>query len=476
MPVCRDLSIRCRLGKSSNQIDNAVLPPIKLLCMVVKLNEGPVNQRLTEMTVPMVWALFAMMSFSAADTFFVAQLGDTQLAAMSFTFPVEMVFTSIAIGAGAGASSILARLLGANKQATARRVFTDAMLLVGVCSIIFALIGYQLIGWVFSQLGAEPELLPYIEQYMGIWYWCVPALISAQICMATLRAMGLSRLQGRIMTAMALFNVAIDPLLIFGLAGFPRMELEGAALATVIARWAGFLVVLYVLCIRHGMHATLKTSLAEMTKNWLAVLHVGLPAIGTNMIIPLANAVVVSLVSQYGSSAVAGLGVASRIEPIALVCFYALSSIMGPFFGQNFGAGRNDRMQQALRSVAVFCIGFGLVLAGILFVTADTIVAWFSDSPDVQKVAISYLTIVPISYGAYGIVMSVCAAFNGLGMPIPALVISSCRVLVLFLPLALLGQLQWGIDGLFLAAAVCNLLLGLISAMWLRSRTQSVGY
>jgi len=460
------------MAKLVGNADNDELYAEKMF-MVVKLTEGPVSTRITEMTVPMVWALFAMMSFNAADTFFVAQLGDLQLAAMSFTFPVEMVFTSIAIGAGAGASSTLARLLGAGNVADARRVFTDALILIGGLSIVFALLGFQLIEAVFSLLGATPELMPFLNEYMRIWYWCVPALITSQVCMATLRAMGLSRLQGRVMIGISLLNVFLDPLLIFGLAGFPRMELEGAALATVITRWIGLLIVLYILCRKYEMKAPLSIPIGQRLKNWTAVLHVGLPATATNMIIPLANGIVILLVSQYGNAAVAGLGVAARIEPIVLVCFYALSSTMGPFFGQNFGANRADRLHTALRNVSSFCLISGLLIAALLYFASNTIVGWFSESSEIQRVAVAYLTIVPISYGAYGIVMSVCASFNGLGMPLPALLISSCRVLFLFIPLALLGRYLWGINGLFIAAAVSNVLLGILAAFWLRARIQS---
>lgn len=438
--------------------------------MAIKLTEGPVSQRMFEMAMPMVWALLAMMSFNAVDTFFVAQLGDSQLAAMSFTFPVEMLFSSVAIGAGAGVSSSLARLLGAGDITSARRVFTDAMILVGVISIVFALAGYQLIEPVFTLLGAEQDLMPYIREYMETWYWCVPALIVSQVFMTTLRAMGLAKLQGSIMTGLCVLNVILDPLLIFGLAGFPRLELQGAALATVLVRVFGLFLVYYILCEKHKMIAPFIAPWPQVRKSWGAVLHVGLPAMATNMIIPVASGIVVLLVSQYGNEAVAGLGVAARIEPLALVCFYALSSIMGPLFGQNYGARLESRLIDAHNAMTRFCLAWGLLLAGALFFAGRLIASAFSDSAEVQQVAATYLAIVPLSYGAYGIVMSACAAFNGLGMPFPALVISSCRVLILYLPMALLAQHFWGINGLFVATALANLLLGFVSHRWLRQR------
>lgn len=442
--------------------------------MQAHLIDGPVRQRLTELAVPMVWALLAMMSLNAADTFFVAQLGDQQLAAMSFGFPVEMVFMSIAIGAGAGMSSSLSRLIGAGDSEQAKRLVTDGLVLFFTSSIVLALLGYSILDAVFERLGAEAELMPYIYEYMNVWFWGVPIMITMQACMATLRALGLSRLQGRLMTAMSLANIALDPLLIFGLLGFPRMELAGAALATVIVRSLALVVALYVVGIKLKMFSSPVASWAAIRLSWQRILHVGLPAIGTNMIIPLANGIIVAMVAQYGSQAVAGLGVASRIEPLALIVFYALSSIVGPFFGQNFGAKRFERLDEALSLLVRFCITWGLMMALVLFLFGETIAGWFSDTEEVISVASFYLLIVPISYGAYGIVMSVNAAFNGLGMPMPGLVISTCRVLIVYLPLALLGRYLWGINGLFIATSLANLILGVWGYWWLRRRIRSL--
>ena len=442
--------------------------------MQAQLTSGPVDQQLKTMAIPMAWALLAMMSFGVADTFFVAQLGNAQLAAMSFTFPVEMLFTSLAIGAGAGVSSSLARLIGAGDSLAAKRIITDGTVLATLLAIVLGIISYNMIDRIFLTLGADEQLLPYIHQYMDIWHWCIPAAVASQVAMASLRAMGLSRMQGWIMACMSLLNIIIDPLLIFGLAGFPRLELQGAAIATVSIRWLGLMCAMYLIAVRLNMLASPIAKWSLILASWRKVIHVGLPAIATNMIIPLSSSVVVAMVATYGSDAVAGLGVASRIEPLALIAFYALSAVIGPFFGQNRGAMQFDRLNEAQRVCRRFCLSLGLVLAVILFFAGKTIASWFSDSAQVQTIAGSYLAIVPISYGAYGLVMSVNASFNGLGLPLPALLISSCRVLLLFIPLALVGQYFWGITGLFAAAAVCNIVLGIWGNLWLRRRIRSL--
>ena len=197
------------------------------------------------------------------------------------------------------------------------------------------------------------------------------------------------------------------------------------------------------------------------------MLQIGVPAILTNAIIPVSNAIVVSMIAVFGVDAVAGFGVAMRIEPMFLIPFYALSAVASPFFGQNSGAGKVERLFEARRVLARFCGSFGLVLAVVLALISAPLTGLFSDSDTIQRVAVQYLWLVPWSYGAYGFVMSVNAAFNGMGKPLPGVVISTCRVIVVFLPLAFLGRALLGLPGLFAASLVSNLLLGAVGWFWL---------
>lgn len=439
------------------------------------LTEGSVGKHLRTMAVPMVWGLMATMSFNAVDTFFVAQLGDVQLAAMSFTFPVVMLLTSIAIGLGAGTSSAVSRAVGAGNHKLARRLATDSMSLTTVISILVSVLGWLTIDPLFAFLGAAPELIAYIREYMEVWYLSAPFLMVPMVTLASLRAMGLSSVQGYLMGAAAIFNTVLDPLLIFGLYGFPRLELQGAALATLITRAFTLAVAFYVLNNRMRMLVNPFAAWAILKRSWLMIFAVGMPAIFTNIVIPLSSAVVLALVAKHGTEAVAGLGVAVRIEPLALIVFYALSGVVGPFFGQNLGAGKHQRMQEALRVVVRFNLTFGLLLAVLLWFFGPAVAGLFSDSAEVLSIGSHYLAIVPISYGTYGLVMSVNAAFNGMGRPAPPMMISFLRVFGIYLPLAWFGQWIWGLDGLFVATCLANLALGLIAYCWLKKHLNLLG-
>jgi len=432
-----------------------------------RLAEGSVPRHLVRMTAPMIWGILAMMAFNVTDTWFVAQLGTRELAAMSFCFPVVMAHVSLGIGLMAGTSSVLARALGRARHERVRRLATDALALSLLLSALLSAVGLAVLEPLFRAMGADDDLLPLIADYMTVWLAGYVFFLVPMVGMGAIRATGDSAFPSRVMIAAAAFNLVLDPLLIFGLAGFPRLELEGAALATVIARATTLVAGYWAIHFRLGMLSFELPSVAAVGASWRALLHVGGPAAAAHMIIPLADAVAVALIAPFGAVAVAGFGVATRIEAVSLVVFFAMSAIIGPFVGQNLGAGRRDRILQAMRLSALFCLGLGIVLAAGLALAAGGLVRLFDDDGAVIAVGRAYLWTVPLSYGAAGIVMVVNAAFNGLGQPLPATAISAGRMVVLYLPAAWAASHVLGVNGIFAAYAAANLAAGAIAWGWI---------
>jgi Na+-driven multidrug efflux pump len=210
----------------------------------------------------------------------------------------------------------------------------------------------------------------------------------------------------------------------------------------------------------------------ELKSSWADVLHVGIPAAGTNAIIPIGMGVITAMLARYGPETVAGFGVASRVESLTLVLFYALSAVIGPFVGQNIAAGRADRIFEALRLCTIFCLGTGIVIALLLAFSGQWIPTLFSDNPQVTDVSRLFLIIAPISYGAYGMVMVMNASFNGMGKPMPAVHISVTRMALIYIPLAIVAERFFGITGIFVAYAIANIVTGVIAYVWARASVQ----
>jgi putative MATE family efflux protein len=431
-----------------------------------RLTEGSVGRHLTNMTVPVLFGITTMMAQGFIDAWFLGQVGDRELAALSFGFPILMIVTSVAIGLGAGTSSVVARAIGANDHRRARRLATDSLILCFLITAAVSVLGVLTIEPLFRLLGAPEDMIPLIRGYMLILYAGVPFVVVGMVGMSSMRATGDTRLPSLLMVLAAILNVVLDPLLIFGLGPFPEMGLNGAAMAALLARGSIFVGTLYLMRYRLNMVSLNKPDPGELRKSWADILHVGIPAAGTNAIIPIGMTVITAMIAQYGPEAVAGFGVATRIESLVLVVFYALSAVIGPFVGQNLSGGADGRIQQALRLCAIFCIGFGLLIALLLASLANFLPTLFSDTPELIEVTRSYLVIVPISYGAYGVVMIMNASFNGLGKPMPAVYISVGRMIVLYVPLAFVGRYLFDIPGIFGAFALANIISGLIAYQW----------
>ena len=441
--------------------------------MATDLTRGPVGGHLRRQATPFALGLVAIFSFEAVDLFFIGQLGDAPLAAIGFTLPVIWLMYGIGIGFEAGAASCISRAIGKNRQALARRLTTDTAILATLVSLVLCLVGLATIKPVFAVLGAPAELMPQITAYMSTWYWVAPLDSALWTCLASIRARGNALLESKIIIASALLNLVLDPLFIFGWFGFPRLEIQGAAVATLISVAFMLLYTIWHLNSHLKVFANVIAPIKDILESWKHMLQIGIPAIITNAIIPISSAIVVAMVASFGIDAVAGYGIAMRLEPMALIPFYALSAVSSPFFGQNYSANKFDRLLEARRIIMRFSLAFGLILALVMSLLAHPLASLFTDSIEIQAVATSYIWIVSWSWGAYGIVMSVNASFNGSGRPMPSVIISSTRVIFVFLPLAFAGRWLFGLEGLFAASTIANLLVGLMAISWLKRHISS---
>ena len=432
------------------------------------LTAGKISNQLIKLTLPMVWGIFALVAFNLADTYYVGQLGTEQLAAMSFTFPVVMTLGSLAMGLGIGASSIIARAVGQGDHSRVQRFTTNSLTLGIVAVALLSSIGLLTIDPLFKALGAGSEVLPYVRQYMQIWYFGMVFLVIPMVGNSAIRASGDTLTPSLIMTCSAGVNILLDPLLIFGMWGLPELGLVGAAVATVISRAITLIASLVILKFKENMLSSHFPDLEETLWCWRDILHVGLPAAGTNMITPISIGIVTSMLAVHGSVAVAGFGVASRVESFAMIVLMALAASISPFVGQNWGAEKYGRVAKALQQSYLFCLGWGVLMAILLLAGASLIVPLFNNNQEVIAIASTYLWIVPISYGTAGIIQIANSAFNALGRPIPAVIITVLRMFVLYIPLAYLGSRWLGATGIFIAATVSNVIVGVGAYLWSR--------
>lgn len=429
---------------------------------------GSIAGTLRKMTVPMILGMIMLMTFGLVDTFFVSLLGTEQLAAISFTFPVTFTVISLNIGLGIGTSATIARYLGAGQAHLAKEFATGALILSFVLVGLLALIGELTIEPVFRLLGATDELLPYITDYMIVWYAAGVFLALPMVGNSVLRASGDTKTPSIVMAVGGAINALLDPLLIFGFGPIPAMGIQGAAVATMIAWGVGVVYILYLLGVKRGLMLPRFLTWAELKLTSAGILRIGLPAAGANMLTPIAGGVLTAVVAGYGPEAVAAWGVGNRLESIASMLVLALSMSLPPFISQNFGAGKIARVEQAYAMVLKFVMVWQLLMFGLFWLLAVPISAVFSEEPSVRDLIILFLAIVPLGYGLQGVVILTNSSFNALHKPMSALTLSVIRLFVFFVPICYLGSHLYGLTGLFWGAVLANLLTAVVAYIWFK--------
>ncbi|MEO0369081.1 MAG: MATE family efflux transporter [Pseudomonadota bacterium] len=432
-----------------------------------QITEGVISTVLFRLTMPMMIAIVAIMGLGVIDSYFVAYLGTNELAAIGFTAPIAAMVTSFALGLGMGISSLTSRLIGEEREQSAARLITDGFyltLLVSALTIALLYLGQTLI---FRWLGADEEVLPVIALYMQWWIPCIPFLMITLVSSSTLRALGDTANAAKIAISMALFNLILDPILIFGFGPIPAMGISGAALATTLA---GILACIHAVHRLGWVEKVLISALPTRDEFWAnqnALMSIAVPAVLANSIVPLIATLLTVIVAVMGTAAVAGFGVSTRIEALCLIVVYALSSTLPMFIGQNLGAQKLSRVRDAITLCFRFTLVWQLVVALILLLTAKHIAAIFTSDPAVANIIIWFLWLTPLSHGFAGNVILINVAMNVLGKPKLALYINLARLLVLTVPPAYLGLYLAGVQGLFLAIVFGNLVAYFIAKVLL---------
>ncbi len=428
-----------------------------------QLIEGPVAKSLFNMTLPMIVGIAGMVVFNLVDTFFVGQLGTQELAALSFTFPVVMVIGGLAMGIGTGASAVISQAIGRGDHYKVKRLTTDSLILSMLLVTFFVIFGLLTIEPFFSLLGATPEIISLISEYMVIWYPGVLFLVIPMVGNNAIRATGDTKTPSAIMLVAVVVNIILDPLLIFGIGPFPMLGMAGAAIATVVARSITLVVAIWVLYYRDGMITLELPPLKTVINSWKSILYIGLPVAGTRLLYPVATGVIIALISSYGHEAVAAFGVGTRIEFFAMTVVFALSTVIGPFVGQNLGAGRYDRVKLGVKYSNVFSLIWGVGMFTILALAARPIASLFNDDPQVISITMLYLWIVPIGYALFGVFQISTMTLNVLHKPGHAAVLMVVQMFGLYIPLAYLGSYLFGLTGIFFAVVLAYSLTGIAS-------------
>lgn len=443
----------------SNAPSSADAPVLHVSKRKRDLTHGDVGRHLIRMSIPMIWGILAIISFQLVDLYFISMLGHDALTAVSFTFPVTMFVHYVLIGVAIGMSSVISRLLGQGHHDTVARVTTHGLCFTALFGLALAGVGIAGIDPLFRAMGASPEMMPMIHDFLIPWFAGGVFLSIPMVGNAALRGTGDTFFPAFVMIVAALINVILDPILIFGLFGFPRLEIAGAAIATIFGNGCAAVTGLVVLY-RRGLIVLRPFHAERFGDSLKRILHVGIPAGLTNTILPVSQGVLTALMASHGAQAVAAFGIASRVEAFAFVPLMAVATGMAPIIGQNWGAHLFDRVHRVLNLALGFSVGWSVFVAAGLAIFATPLAALFTDDPETIRIAALYFLVVPASFILGNLVPGWSSAFNAMGLPKRSFMMIVVRIVVLTVPLAILGSVLYGPAGIFGALALTNILSG----------------
>ncbi|WP_447556563.1 MATE family efflux transporter [Vreelandella sp. EE22] len=410
----------------------------------------------------MAIGVLALLGFQLVDSAFIARLGTAPLAAQSFTFPLSFLIIGVQVGMGIAIAALISRALGAGEDDRAKRLGSLVLMAGGgvIGVLVVALWLFQVP--IFSLLGADDAALDYIRRY-----WA-PQLFSAWLgallyfIYSLFRAHGDTRMPGKMMVLSSVVNLALDPLLIFGAGSWEGLGLPGAAWATAIAFSVGLLVIGQKLFRRRWL--VLEGVFEEMCCSWRGFVGIAGPAMISQLMPPLAAMLAITAVAGLGDVQVAAWGLANRLETVSLMVILAMTMSLPPWLGRCYGAGDWGQIHQLMRLALKVAVVWQLALGVVLALGAPWVAMVLAGSAEVQQALSLLIRFLLPSYAALGVCMLVVSAGNALGWPLRAMLLSSARLFLFYLPCLWLGAGLFGWSGLAAGAAMGNVMAGL--AAW----------
>ena len=433
-----------------------------------KMGVMDVNKLLLTMSVPMMVSMLVQALYNVVDSIFVSKIDEYALTAVSLAFPMQSLMIALAVGTGVGVNALLSKRLGEKRFLEAKIVANISVLIAFVEYLVFCILGAVFSGPFFAMQTEIPEIVSYGTSYMTI---CTTLSFGmfGQMCMERLL-----QATGRTVCSMctqlfgAVINIIFDPILIFGLLGFPKMGIAGAAAATVAGQICA-MILAFVLNCRLNEEVSFRISLMKPN---LAVIKeifaVGVPSILMQSIGSLMVFLMNKILMGFTSTAAAVFGVYFKLQSFVFMPVFGLNNGLIPIVAYNYGAGHRDRIKKAMRygaTYAVLIMFVGLLLAEMI---PGPLLKLFDASDNMLEIGIPAIRIICISFVFAGFAIVASGVFQGLGKSIYSLYVSVARQLVVLIPVAYLLSLTGNLNWVWLSFPIAEIASILITLWGLR--------
>ncbi|MFV0430572.1 MAG: MATE family efflux transporter [Alphaproteobacteria bacterium] len=428
--------------------------------MEARFTQGSIMRHIAVMSFTSAIGLATMFVVNFVDLLFIARIGNQALAAAAGYAGTILFFTqATSIGFSISAGTLIGRSLGEKRPKKAREYGTSILLLGLILYIPAAVILWFAAPTLLHLLGARGDTLSAALIYLHVLVPSIPFVMISMLTSALLRARGDAKTPMNIMVFAGIVNAILDPIFIFdwGLG----LGIQGAALATFIARFIMMSFGFYFACFRHKAFAPI--SIIRMRHDMGNILSIAVPAVLTNFATPVGSMIMVKSMSKYGDQIQAALAVINQLVPVAFGVVFALSGAIGPIIAQNYGAKKYDRIKQAIRDANIFNIAWVIVASISLILMHGVIIRGFKLQGEAVELVFLFCSVISFSFIFVGAVFVSNACFNSLGYPFYSTALNWVRNTIALLPFVMLGDYFMADKGIVLGQAVGNILVAIIA-------------
>ena len=416
-----------------------------------KMGVMPVNKLLISMALPMMISMLVQALYNIVDSMFVAQISENALTAVSLAFPAQNLMIAVGTGTGVGINALVSRSLGEKNGERANLIANNGLLLYVLSGLVFALFGIFGSRLFFRAQTADPEIVELGTQYLRICCLLSTAMFMQfgfeRILQATGRTFYTMLTQG----LGAIVNIIMDPILIFGLFGAPKLGVRGAAVATVFGQ-------ICAACLACFFNKTKNDDIVINPKKYhlqghavKSIYAIGIPSICMVSIGSIMTFGMNKILIGFTSTAAAVFGVYFKLQSFIFMPVFGMNNGMVPIIGYNYGARKPDRLMKTRKLAITYAVGIMLIGTILFWVFTKQLLGIFNASEQMLAIGIPALRIISLSFVLAGFDIICASAMQALGHGVISLIISILRQLAVLLPVAFIFSKIWGLDAVWIA-------------------------
>ena len=441
-----------------------------------KMGTMPVNRLLVTMSIPMIISMLVQALYNVVDSVFVSQISENALTAVSMAFPIQNLMISVAVGTGVGTNALLSRSLGEKNQTMANKAANNSIFLACASYVVFLIFGLTCTETFYRLQTDIPEIIAYGRDYVFfvsvLSFGIFLQVAFDRMLQATGRTFYTMFTQG----SGAIINIILDPILIFGWFGFPKMEVAGAALATVI----GQIVAMFISGILNvTKNADIQFRLKSMCpdKEVIARIYaVGVPSIIMSSIASMMTFCMNQILMTFSATATAVFGVYFKLQSFVYMPVFGLNNGMVPIVAFNYGARQKQRIMKTMKLAIAYAFGMMLIGLAIFQIFPAELFRMFNASEAMLSIGIPSLRIISISFLFASINIISISMLQALGHGIYSMLISVGRQLIVLIPVAFLLSRTGNLNLVWLAFPLAETVAVVLSIIFLKKNLKALDF